>query len=154
MLQPDPPSSDAALLAALSAAVAMMAGFGTLMYWLMQPTVLVNVPFDLAEHNSPVILRVTPQAPSVDVEQSAIAMAARENELQGLRPVLVANTTADEPAATQARAQAHARADAQATPKAVKPKRPVARAPRRDVERAYAHNWWGGHSFFGGSWYR
>jgi hypothetical protein len=148
MLQSDPPSSDAPLLAALSAAVSVMIGFGFLMHWLMQPTVLPDAPFDMAEQRTPVILRVTPQTLPPDVEQSAIAMAARENEIQGLRPALAANTVS-EPAPTQAHAQA--------TPKAAKPKRAVAKAPRRDAERAYATNWWGGgHSVFGGfgNWYR
>ena len=125
-----------------------MIGFGLLMYWLMQPTVLPDAPFDMAEQRTPVILRVTPQMLPPDVEQSAIAMAARENEIQGLRPALAANTVS-EPAPTQAYAQA--------TPKAAKPKRAVAKAPRRDAEHAYATNWWGGgHSPFGGfgSWYR
>jgi hypothetical protein len=148
MLRSDPPSSDAALLVALSASVSVMAGFGMLMYGLMQPTVLPNAPFDQAEHRAPVILRLSPQTPLLDVEQSAIAMAARENEIQGLRPALMAST-APEPAPTQALAQA--------TPKAAKPKRAVAKAPRRDAERAYATNWWGGgHSSFGGfgGWFR
>lgn len=148
MLQADPPSSDAAQLVALSAVVSVMIGFGMVLYWLMQPTVLPNAPFDLAKQHTPVIVRATPQAPPPDVEQSAIAMAARENELQGLRPILAAGTAA-EPAPTQALAQA--------APKPAKPKRVVAKAPRRDAERAYANNWWGGgHSVFGGfgSWYR
>jgi hypothetical protein len=149
MLESDPPSSDAALLATLSAAVSVMIGFGLLMYWLMQPTVLPNVPFDMAEQRAaPIILRVTPQTPPFNVEESAIAMAARENEIQGLRPALAASTVS-EPAPPQAHAQA--------TPKAAKPKRAVAKAPRRDAERAYATSWWGGgHSPFGGfgSWHR
>ena len=36
-----------------------MIGFGLLMVWLMQPTVLPNAPFDMAEQRTPVILRVT-----------------------------------------------------------------------------------------------
>jgi hypothetical protein len=149
MLMSDPPSSDAPLLAGLSAAVAVMIGFGMGMYWLMQPTVLPNAPFELAGQRAPVISRLAPQASLPDIEQSAVAMAARENDIQGLRPALAART-ASEPAPTQAMAQA--------APKAPKPKRVVAKAPRRDAERAYATNWWGGggHSFFGGfgSWYR
>jgi hypothetical protein len=150
MLWSNPPSSDSALLVALSAAVSGMIGFGLLMVWMMQPTVLPNVPFDLAGHpqHPAIVLRATPQTPPPDVEQSAIAMAARENEIQGLRPIAMARTDV-EPAPTQAHAQA--------TAKAAKPKRAVARAPRRDAERAYATNWWGGgHSLFGGfgSWHR
>ena len=125
-----------------------MIGFGLLMYWLTQPTVLPNVPFDMAgqEKPAPIILRAAPAL--ADVEQSAIAMAARENEIQGLRPIQTARTEV-EPAPTQAHAQA--------TAKAAKPKRAMAKAPRRDAERAYATNWWGGgHSLFGGfgSWQR
>ena len=149
MLWSDPPSSDSALLAALSAAVSGMIGFGMLMVWLMQPTVLPNAPFEPGQPQHPaIVLRATPQTPPLDIEQSAIAMAARENEIQGLRPIALARTEA-EPAPTQAHAQA--------TPKAAKPKRTVATAPRRDAERAYATNWWGGgHSLFGGfgSWHR
>jgi hypothetical protein len=150
MFRSDPPSSDPALLAGLSAAVAVMVGFGMLMYWLMQPTVLTNAPFDLAgQQHSPIIQRVASQTPLLDVEQSAIAMAARENEIQGLRPTR-AGRTESEPAPAQALAQA--------TPRPAKPKRTAARAPRRDAEHAYANNWWGGgpsQTFGGfGSWFR
>jgi hypothetical protein len=145
-----PPSSDPALLAGLSVPVAAMIGVGMLMYWLMQPTVLPNAPFSMTgqEKRAPIILRAQPETPLLDVEQSAIAMAARENEIQGLRPTLAARTE-PEPSPTHARAQAPARA--------AKPRRTVARAPRRDAEQAYASNWWGGgHSLFGGfgSWHR
>ena len=78
----DPPSSDAALLVALSASVSVMAGFGMLLYGLMQPTVLPNAPFEAGQPQHPaIVLRATPQTPPLDVEQSAIAMAARENEI-------------------------------------------------------------------------
>jgi hypothetical protein len=148
MLISDPPSSDAPLLAGLSAVVSVMIGFGLAMYSLAQPTVLPNAPFEAAgtARQPAIVLRATPKTAPLDIEQSAIAMAAQENEIQGLRPTLAARS---EPAPTQAHAQA--------TPKPVKPKRAVARAPRRD-ERAYATNWWGGgQSFFGGfggGWYR
>jgi hypothetical protein len=143
MLMYDPPSSDAPLLAGLSAAVSAMVGFGLLMYWAMQPTVLPNAPFEsTAQAGQPLIVLRDQQTLLVDIEQSAVAMAALENERQGLRPIQTARTEA-EPAPTQALAQA--------TTKPAKPKRVVARAPRRDAERAYASNWWGGgHSFFGG----
>jgi hypothetical protein len=143
MLMYDPPSSDAPLLAGLSAAVSAMVGFGLLMYWAMQPTVLPNAPFEsTAQAGQPLIVLRDQQTLLVDIEQSAVAMAAQENERQGLRPIQTARTEA-EPAPTQALAQA--------TTKPAKPKRVVARAPRRDAERAYASNWWGGgHSFFGG----
>jgi hypothetical protein len=143
MLMSDPPSSDAPLLAGLSAAVSAMVGFGLLMYWAMQPTVLPNAPFEsTAQAGQPLIVLRDQQTLLVDIEQSAVAMAAQENERQGLRPIQTARTEA-EPAPTQALAQA--------TTKPAKPKRVVARAPRRDAERAYASNWWGGgHSFFGG----
>ena len=141
----DPPSSDGALLAGLSAAVSVMAGFGMVMYSLMQPTVLPNAPFDLAGQSKQpaIVLRAASQDLPLDTEQSAIAMAARENEIQGIRPTLAART---EPAPTQAHAQA-------TPPKPAKPKRAVAKAPRRD-EQIYANNgWWGGgRSFFGGFW--
>jgi hypothetical protein len=144
MLMSDPPSSDGALLAGLSAAVSVMAGFGMVMYSLMQPTVLPNAPFELARQSKQpaIVQRAASQDLPLDVEQSAIAMAARENEIQGLRPTLAART---EPAPTQAHAQA-------TPPKPAKPKRAVAKAPRRD-ERTYADNWGGGgRSFFGGFW--
>jgi hypothetical protein len=149
MLRSDPPSSDAALLAGLLTATTIMVGFGLLMYRLMQPTVLPNTPFDMAgqAQHSRIVPRATPLTHPPDIEQSAIATAARENEIQGLRPALAART---EPAPTQAHAQA--------TVKAAKPKRAVTRAPRRETETAYASNWWGGrHSQnFGGfgNWHR
>ena len=119
------------------------------MYSLMQPTVLPNGAFDMAwEKRAPVILRAAPQGHPPDVELSAIAMAARENEIQGLRPIALAKA---EPAASPAQTAVPAA-------KAVKRKRAVARAPRREVGPAYASNWWGGgHSqMFGGfgGWYR
>ena len=149
MRRSDPPSSDTALLAGLLAAISAMIGFGLLMYWLMQPTVLPNTPFDMADQaqHPPIVLRATPRTHPPDIEQSAIATAARENEIQGLRPALAART---EPTPTQAHAQA--------TVKAAKPKRALARAPRRDAEAAYASNWWGGRQsqIFGGfgNWHR
>jgi hypothetical protein len=155
MSRSDPSSGDVALLAGLSAAVTVMIGFGVLMYWLMQPTVLPNVPFDLAgqEKPAPIILRAASPAPSPDVEQSAIAMAARENDIQGLRPIAVARA---EPVAAPAPAPAAA---ATTTSKTAKPRRAVAKAPRRDSGTTYASNWWGGgghsHGFGGfGGWYR
>jgi hypothetical protein len=139
MFMSDPPSSDGPMLAGLSAVVSAMIGFAILMYWAMQPTVLPNAPFELAAQPNPIVLRAQ-QTVSVDIEQSAVALAARENERQGLRPAPAATA---EPAPAQALAQA--------APKPAKPKRVVAKAPRRDAERAYATNWWGGgHSFFGG----
>jgi hypothetical protein len=149
MRRSDPPSGDVALLVGLSAAVSAMIGFGLMMYWLMQPTVLPNTPFDMADlaRRAPIVLRATPATHPPDIAQAAIDTAARENEIQGLRPALAART---EPAPTQAHAQA--------TVKAAKPKRAVARAPRRDAEAAYASNWWGGRQshFFGGfgNWHR
>jgi len=153
MVRSDPPSGDVALLVGLSAVVSVMIGFGLLMYWLMQPTVLPNPPFDLAAHEKParIIVREISGAPSPNIEQLAVALAARENEIQGLRPIAMASAapqTAPAPVATT-------------TAKAAKPKRAVARAPRRDSGTAYASNWWGGgpsHGFGGfggfGGWYR
>jgi hypothetical protein len=149
MFRSDPPSSDPALLVGLSAAILVMIGFGLLMHWLMQPTVLPNTPFDMAEQRVPVILRAAPQIAPPDVELSAIAMAARENEIQGLRPVAMASAPPN-PSPVQAAAQP--------ATKPAKPKRAVARAPRRDAEAAYASNWWGGgrsQTFGGfGNWHR
>ncbi len=153
MRRSDPLSGDVALLVGLSAAVSVMIGFGVLTYWLTQPTVLPNVPFDMAgqQKPAPIILRAAPSAPSPDVEQSAIAMAARENDIQGLRPIAVARA---EPATAPAPAPT-------TTSKAAKPRRAVAKAPRRESGTAYASNWWGGghsHGFGGfggfGGWYR
>jgi hypothetical protein len=149
MSRSDPPSGDAALLVGLTAVVSAMIGFAALMYGLMQPTVLPNAAFDVAgqEKRAPIILRSTPQAHSPDVELSAIALAARENEIQGLRPIALAKA---EPAASFAQAAVNP------TAKAAKPKRVAARAPRRDAGAYYASNWWGGGQSFGGfgGWYR
>ena len=150
MLRSDPLSGDVALLVGLSAVVSVMIGFGVLMYGLMQPTVLPNAPFDMArqEKATPIILRAASPVPLPDVEQLAIALAARENDIQGLRPIAVATA---EPASAAAPI-------ANTTSKPAKPKRVVARAPRRDTGTAYAANWWGGgpsHGFGGfGGWYR
>ena len=151
MLQSDPPSADAALLVGLSTAVSGMIGFGLMVYWLMQPTVLPNTPFDMAgqQNRAPIILRAASQSLPLDIEQPAIAMAARENDIQGLRPIAFAKAEPDTPPAQTA---------ANATAKAAKPKRAVARAPGRDGRAAFASNWWGGghsHAFGGfGGWYR
>ena len=151
MLESDPPSADAALLVGLSAAVSGMIGFGGLMYWLLQPTVLPNVPYDLASQTkpAPVILRASPKTLPPDVEQSAITVAARENEIQGLRPIAFAKAEPDILVAD---------ATPKAIPKPAKP-RPVVRAPNRESGAALASNWWGGgpsQTFggFGGRWYR
>lgn len=149
MLRSNPPSGDVALLVGLSAAVSVMIGFGLLMYWLMQPTVLPNAPFDSAGQEKPARIIVKEAlAPPPDLEQSAIALAARENEIQGLRPIALAS----------AEPQTAAAPVANTTSKAATPKRAVARAPRRDTGPSYASNWWGGgpsHGFGGfGGWYR
>lgn len=148
MSRSDPPSGDAALLVGLTAVVSAMIGFAALMYGLMQPTVLPNAAFVAGqEKRAPIILRATPQAHSPDVELSAIALALRENEIQGLRPIAFAKA---EPAAAPAQTAANPVA------KAAKPKRVAAKAPRRDVGAYYASNWWGGGQSFGGfgGWYR
>jgi hypothetical protein len=148
MFMSNPPSSDAPLLAGLSAVVSAMIGFAILMYWAMQPTVLPNAPYETTAQASPAPIALRAQTLVVDIEQSAVTAAARENERQGLRPIVTA--AAAEPAPAQALAQA-------LPPKPAKPKRVAAKAPRRDAERTYANNWWGGgHSFFGGfgSWDR
>jgi hypothetical protein len=146
MPQPDQPSADAALLVGLSAAVSGMIAFAILMYWLMQPTVLPNAPYDMAAHGrrAPIILRASAATPLPDLEQSAVAMAARENERQGLRQLAVAIAERETPPAQVV-----------STAKPAKPKRAVARAPRREAEGAFAWNWWGGErATFGSSWYR
>ena len=151
MLPSDPPSADAALLVGLSAAVSGMIGFGALMYLLMQPTVLPNAPYDGAGRAkpAPIIVRATPKTLPLDVEQSAIAVAARENEIQGLRPI-VAHAETDILLAQAAAPKT--------TPKPAKPRRVIARAPHREPGHALASNWWGGgpsQPFGGfGSWYR
>lgn len=128
-----------------------MVAFAALMVWLTQPTVIPNAPYDLAgaERRTPIILRAASAAPAPDLEQAAIAMAAQENTIQGLRPIAVAAAephTASVPPAAQVAA------------KPAKPKRAVARAPRRETGTAFASSWWGGggHSMFGGGggWYR
>jgi hypothetical protein len=151
MPRSDSLSADSALLVGLSAVVSVMIGFGLLMYGLMQPTVLPNAPFAMIgqEKRAAIIPRAAPQSLAPDVEQSAIAVAERENDIQGLRPIAVANA---EPATSPAQ-------PTNKTAKVSKPRRVVARAPKQDARRAFASNWWGGHGpsqMFGGfgSWYR
>jgi hypothetical protein len=152
MLQPDPPSPDTALLVVLSAAVSGMIGFAALTYWSMQPTVLLNVPYDTTEHvrPAPIIERASLKTSPPDVETLAIAVAARENEIQGLRPVAFAQA---EPKLRVAQAAAPT-----TIPKPVKPRRVVTRTQHRESGHAFASNWWGGgpsQTFGGfGGWYR
>src|SRR5262245_27192904 len=112
MPRPDPPSADAAVLVGLSAAVPGMVGCACLMVWLLQPTVLPNTPFVAeTERHAPVVPRSSPTTVA-DIEQSAIAVAARENDLQGFPPIVLAMA---EPAPAQAQ-------PAPAAAKPVKPK--------------------------------
>ena len=152
MLEPDPPSAETALLVGLSAVVSGMIGFAVLTYWLMQPTVLPNAPYDMAEHfkPAPIVVRALSKTIPPDVEQSAIAVAARENEIQGLRPIALAQAESAIPVAREAAPTT--------TPKPAKPRRVVARVPHRESRHALASTWWGAgpsQTFGGaGSWYR
>jgi len=148
MPRPDPPSADAPIVVGLAAAVSGMVGFACFMVWLMQPTVLPNAPFVAGtERYAAVVPRSLPTTVP-DVEQSAIAAAARENDLQGFPPIVLAMA---EPAPVQAQ-------PAPPTEKQAKPKRAVARAPKRNTQPVFASNpWGGGHSMFGGfggGWFR
>jgi hypothetical protein len=152
MLQSEPQlSADAALLVGLSAAVSVMIGFGLLMYWLMQPTVLLHASSATVGHEkrAPIVLRASLQSPPPDVEQSAITAAERENDIQGLRPIVVARAEPDTSPAQTA---------ANTTAKVSKSKRVAARASRRNARAAFASNGWGGgysQAFGGyGGWYR
>lgn len=88
MSQFEPPTADNALLGFMLSVLAAVGCFGLFVYWLLQPTVLVNAGVDgyASKRASAAILTVV----AADIETSAIALAQRENERQGLRPVALA----------------------------------------------------------------
>ena len=87
------PTPDRALMVYLLCVVALMGSAAASVYWLMQPTVLVNAgiaAFD-GERRVPVVL--TPVAP--DNDRIAVATALHENEKQGLQSIASVAPTAE-----------------------------------------------------------
>jgi len=91
MSQFEPPTADNALLGFMLAVLAAVGCFGLFMYWLLQPTVLVNAVNAGAETLASGRTRAAILVSAAhDIETSAIALAQKENERQGLRPVVLA----------------------------------------------------------------
>ena len=86
------PSSDTVLLVYLLSVLLFMTAAGVIVYRMTRPTVLPNAGVAAFEREKrvPVIL---PPTSWQDVEKSAVEVAARENELQGLLPLTVADQT-------------------------------------------------------------
>ena len=86
------PSSDTVLLVYLLSVLLFMATAGVIVYRMTRPTVLPNAGVAAFEREKrrPVILPATSWQ---DVEKSAVEVAARENEQQGLLPLTAADQT-------------------------------------------------------------
>lgn len=84
----EPPTADNALLGFMLAVLSAVASLGLFIYWLLQPTVLVNAGVEgfASKRASAAILT----AAALDIETPAIALALKENERQGIRPVALA----------------------------------------------------------------
>jgi hypothetical protein len=97
MSQFEPPTADNALLGFMLSVLAAVGCLGFFLYWLLQPSVLVNAGVEgyASKRAGADILTVV----ATDIETSAIALALRENERQGIRPVALA---AAEPSAAPA----------------------------------------------------
>src|SRR5262245_2227345 len=91
-----PPTADNALLGFMLAVLSTVACFGLFVYWLLQPTVLVNAGVEAFASKRTTAAILTSAA--LDIETPAIALAQKENERQGLRPVALA---AAEPSAAR-----------------------------------------------------
>ena len=98
------PTADNALLGFLLAVLGTVSGVAVFIYWLLQPTVLVNAGVEtiLDSRPSAIILRSS----DFDIETSAVALAQQENEKQGLRPQAVAAEKRAPQAVTVAQAPA------------------------------------------------
>ena len=86
------PTSDTVLLVYLLSVLLFMTTAGVIVYRMTRPTVLPNAGVAAFEREKrlPVILPATSWQ---DVEKSAVEVAARENEQQGLLPLTVADQT-------------------------------------------------------------
>jgi len=91
----EPPTADNALLGFMLAVLSGAACLGFFIYWLLQPTVLTNAGVEtFAGKRTHAAILISA---AMDIETSAIALAQKENERQGLRPVALA---AAEPSAS------------------------------------------------------
>ena len=88
---PAAPTADAPLLAYLLGVLLFVTAAGWILYSLAQPTVLINAGAAPIEggKRAPIALSSSPSGQ--DAEQSAVDLASRENEQQGLRPLAAAS---------------------------------------------------------------
>jgi hypothetical protein len=77
------PTADNALLGFLLAVLGTVSGVAVFIYWLLQPTVLVNAGVETIAKSRPSAIIL--QSSDFDIETSAVAFARQENEKQGLR---------------------------------------------------------------------
>jgi hypothetical protein len=86
------PTSDKVLLVYLLSVLLFMATAGVIAYRITRPTVLPNAGVAAFEREKRVRV-ILPSTSWQDVEESAVEVAARENEEQGLLPLSVADQT-------------------------------------------------------------
>ena len=169
MLYRDPPTADAALFAYLASVIAGVAAFALVVVWLMQPMVIPNGGLAAFEKERRPTAWLALRSPDIDLDESAVALASKENEKQGLRSVADSNRIAPPTASPKATASVAPSKVAAAAPR---PKaKHVAKVQRRDygpdprnAPRDAPRNAWayapdgargpfGGYSGFG-SWFR
>jgi hypothetical protein len=130
MLYRDPPTADAALLGYLASVIAGVAAFALVVVWLMQPAVIPNGGLAAFEQERRPTAWLALRSPDIDPDESAVALASKENEKQGLRSVADGNQVAPPTASPKATASVTPSKVAAAAPR---PKaKPVAKVQRRD----------------------
>lgn len=87
----DPPKADNALLGFLVGVLTLVSSFALCIYWLMQPTVVANAGAVEFEREKSVAVILPLRSTILEIEQSEVATALLENEIQGLESVAVAN---------------------------------------------------------------
>ena len=87
----DPPKADNALLGFLVGVLTLVSSFALCIYWLMQPTVVANAGAVEFEREKSVAVILPLRSTILEIEQSEVATALLENEIQGLEIVAVAN---------------------------------------------------------------
>jgi hypothetical protein len=87
----DPPKADNALLGFLVGVLTLVSSFALCIYWLMQPTVVANAGAVEFEREKSVAVILPLRSTILEIEQSEVATALLENEIQGLESVAVAD---------------------------------------------------------------
>ena len=110
----------------LTAAI-VACGFGFIMYWLLQPTVLQSKA-NVSSPLRPTAFVLVPPSDFEDRDRASMALAKKENEDQGLKPLEVAHDTEELESALPAK-------EKKRVAKAIKRERP----PRREAGHTWAY---------------